>query len=339
MSDFRTAPGFEDIWRPPVRPLRRSARAILAPRGDGLRAKVTRVVNRAPEVMVKVTGRTREPGHAGAHLDYISRNGAVELETRDGVILFNRADVREVAEGWAEAALLDRRRRTGTPFTHSIVLSMPADIEVTAVRDAARAFATEVFAERHDYVFALHTDADHPHVHIAVRSLGDDGTRLNPKKADLWHWREVFAAKLRERGVEAEATPRRVRGVTRKPERMAVRQMRERYEAGRGEIPRVRRSALHEAAKAAFGGGVDRPPWEARMMARQSTIRTLWMAQARLLLESGNPADRALGARAVTFINAMPAPDTQRLALAREMRAGGRLAAAKDRDRPPDRSR
>ena len=329
MSDFKTVRGFEDIWRPPVMPLRRSARAILTPRGDGLRAKVVRVVNRATEVMVKVTGRTREAGHARAHLDYISRNGAVELEDRDGAILSGRSDVKEVAEGWAETALLDSRRRAGTPFTHSIVLSMPAQTEATAVRDAARAFAQEVFAERHDYVFALHTDADHPHVHIAVRSRGDDGSRLNPKKADLWHWREVFAERLRERGVEAEATRRRVRGVTRKPERMALRQMRERHEAGRGEPARVRRAAWHEASRAAFGPDAAKPPWETRLIDRQASIRSIWLAQARLLLESPEPADRALGVRAAAFVRAMPAPDTQRLAMARELRA----AATKATDR------
>ncbi|RAV24172.1 hypothetical protein DQE84_17035, partial [Staphylococcus warneri] len=83
------------------------------------------------------------------------------------------------------AAMLDSRRRANTPFSHSVMLSMPAGTDATVVRDAARAFAQEVFAERFDYVFALHTDAEHPHVHIAIRSLGDGGVRLNPRKADL----------------------------------------------------------------------------------------------------------------------------------------------------------
>jgi len=41
------------------------------------------------------------------------------------------------------------------------------------------------------------------------------GKRLNPRKADLQRWREVFAEKLREWGVDAEATRQASRGVTR----------------------------------------------------------------------------------------------------------------------------
>jgi hypothetical protein len=51
-----------------------------------------------------------------------------------------------------------------------------------------------------------------PHVHISVRAESKHGKRLNPRKADLHRWRETFAAKLRKRGIEAEAT----RGVGRR---------------------------------------------------------------------------------------------------------------------------
>lgn len=326
MNDFQTVRGFEDVWRPPVLPLRRTARAILSPRGSAgaggdVRARLTRVVNRAPEVMVKVTGRTREAGHVRAHLDYISRNGALELEDRDGAIIDGRTAVKEVAEDWATAAMLDRRRRTSTPFTHSVVLSMPAETAATVVRDAARAFAQEVFAERFDYLFALHTDAEHPHIHIAVRSLGDDGARLNPKKADLETWRQVFAQALRDRGVEAEATPRRARGVTRKPERTPLTQIGERHRAGGGEIARTQRAAYQEAAKVVFGEAVKPTPWEQQSLDRQARIRGLYLAQAQLLAQSPEDRDKQLAREVVAFVRGMPAPDSRRLALARDLRA------------------
>ncbi len=238
MSDFQMVHGFGDGWRPPVAPNRRTARAILTSRGPGAgdetRARLTRVASRAPEVMVKITGRTRDPGHLRSHLDYISCNGELEMEDRDGALIAGRAAVRELADDWSAVALADSRRRPSTPFSLSIVLSMPAATNAATVRDAARAFAREVFADRFDYVFALHTDAPHPHVHLAVRALGDGGERLNPKKADLEAWRQVFAQALRDRGVEAEATPRRARGVTRKAERTPRRKIRERHEAGQG---------------------------------------------------------------------------------------------------------
>lgn len=328
MNDFQTVRGFEDAWRPPVAPSRRTPRTILkagsALGGDEVRDRLTRVVNRAPEVMVKVTGRTRDPGHLRAHLDYISRNGELEMEDRDGAVVADRPAVKELAEDWSAAALADSRRRTNTPFSLSLVLSMPADTDPAIVRDAARAFARETFAERFDYVFALHTDAQHPHVHLEVRSLGDHGERLNPKKADLDAWRQVFAQALRDRGVEAEATPRRARGITRKPERTPLRKIRERHEAGQGEPAQVRRSAYRDAAKAAFKGETAPTPWEAQMLNRQVRVRGLYLAQAQLLQRSSDPADRALGSSVEAFVRTMPQPDSQRLALARQLRTANR---------------
>jgi len=346
MSDFQTVRGFEDVWRAPVLPLRRAARAILTPRGSptsgDARARLARVAGRAPEVMVKVTGRTRDPGHVRAHLDYISRNGELEAEDRDGALITGRLAIRELADDWSAIALADSRRRASTPFSVSVVLSMPAETDPATVRDAARAFAREVFADRFDYVFALHTDAQHPHVHLAVRALGDQGERLNPKKADLETWRQVFAQALRDRGVEAEATPRRARGVTRKAERTPLRKIRERHEAGQGEAAKVRRAAYREAASAAFKGETARTPWETRLLERQNKVRSLYLAQAQLLRRSPDPSDRALGARVEAFVHSMPRPDSQRLALARELRRAN-LAMQERRSGPeygrPERDR
>jgi type IV secretory pathway VirD2 relaxase len=343
VSDFQLVRGFEDAWRPPVRPLRRTAHAVLLPGGPGgggdLRARLARIAGRAPEVMVKVTGRTRDPGHLRAHLDYISRHGDLEMEDRDGNLLAGRDAVRELAADWSAAALADSRRRANTPVSLSVVLSMPADTDAAAVRDAARAFASEVFGARFDYAFALHTDAGHPHVHLAVRSLGDGGERLNPKKADLESWRQVFARALRDRGVDAEATPRRARGVTRKAERTPLRKIRERHEGGRGEPASVRRAAYRDAAKAAFQAETAPTPWERSLLARQARVRGLYLAQAQLLQRSSDPEDRALGAQVAAFVRALPRPDSQRLALARELRAANAaLRLERNADRR-DRSR
>jgi hypothetical protein len=88
------------------------------------RARLTRLVNRAPEVMVKVTGRTRDPGGLRAHLDYISRNGQLELEDRDGAILTGRAEVKELADDWSAVTLTDRRRRANSPISLSVMLGV-----------------------------------------------------------------------------------------------------------------------------------------------------------------------------------------------------------------------
>ena len=90
MSDFAMVTGFEDVWRPPVRTrLRRPETVLSASRSSGAepRARLARIVERAPEVMVKVTGRTRDGDHLRAHLTYISRRGALEMYGSQGEII------------------------------------------------------------------------------------------------------------------------------------------------------------------------------------------------------------------------------------------------------------
>ncbi len=78
---------------------------------------------------------------------------------------------------------------------------------------AVRKLATCEFALKHRYAMVLHTDNAHPHVHLVVKAMGEQGHRLNIRKAMLRDWRQQFAANLREQGVAANATERAVRGV------------------------------------------------------------------------------------------------------------------------------
>lgn len=341
MSGFRTVAGFEDLWGPPAGPNRRWPETVLRPgaAGGDVRTRLARLVAQAPEVMVKIAGRAQNPAQLRAHLDYITRKGRLEAEDRDGAIFSGRDDIHELVEDWSALALADRRRHDNAPFSRSLVLSMPEGTDAAVVHDAARAFARATFAERFDYVLALHTDTPRPHVHLTVCARGDRGERLNPLTADLIAWRQAFAEALRDRGVAAEATPRWIRGVTRKAEPTPLRKIRDQYEAGKGAMARVRQDAYREAAMAAFGRDETPRPWEVNLLNRQTRVRGLLMAQARLLQGSPDETDRVLGARVEQFVRGLPAPDTQRLALARELRAANARFAPDRGDTAKDRSR
>lgn len=286
MSDLTRPFGFEEALRPPV-DLRRARltpgllKRLRSVQG-GARDKLARVARRALEVMVKITGKTRSASHLLSHLQYISRNGALRLEGPDGEHLRGPEALRTLAEDWAAEAALEPRGRRGRPLSLSVVLSMPAGTDPRAVEAAGRAFAREVFADQFPYVFALHDEGRHPHVHLTVRTLGENGERLNPRKADLQLWREAFAGALRDRGIEAEATPRRARGVRRKPERTAVRKLRDRYEAGDGRLPEVMRQAI-----AAVLRGEPAHVAEQRSAARAEATRRAYAAEAIALERSG----------------------------------------------------
>ena len=177
--------------------------------GPTARAKLARIVRKAPEVVVKVTGRQRGGNHVKAHLDYIGRKGGVDIETRDGEILTTKEDVAERAAEWSDT--LQWRSRP-TVSSVSLIFSMPEGTDPDKVLGAVRALAHAELSDNHDYVLALHTDTPRPHVHLTVQAEGLDRTRFNPRPVQLNRFRERFARERRARGVAAEATPRRARG-------------------------------------------------------------------------------------------------------------------------------
>ena len=77
------------------------------------------------------------------------------------------------------------------------------------VKEAVSDYLKQEFGGKHEYVFALHTDTDNPHVHVCIKMtpIKKRSKRLNPRKNDLQRWREGFAQNLRRYGIAANATP------------------------------------------------------------------------------------------------------------------------------------
>jgi hypothetical protein len=161
------------------------------------------VVHRAPQVMVMVTGGGRGMGAIAAHLRYIAKAGRLPIEDARRAVREGREALRAIADQWRSGGTripeVSERREA-----FNIMLSMPTGTDARMVRQAAREFAKAELAN-HRYVMVLHTHQANPHVRISVRAQRRDGKCLNPRKADLHHWRETFAGKLRDLGIEAEA--------------------------------------------------------------------------------------------------------------------------------------
>jgi type IV secretory pathway VirD2 relaxase len=194
-------------------------------------ALIGRTVRRTPEVIVKVL--TRGGGGlkaVGAHLDYIGRDGELAIETDDGRTVEGPEAVAELVEDW-DLDVADSRRNGAlkprddarTPkLVHKIVFSMPAGTPPKKVLGAVRDLAREEFGAKYRYALALHTDEPHPHVHLVVKAVSEQGERLNIRKATLRAWRQSFAEQLRRQGIAANATERAVRGEYAKAQRDGV---------------------------------------------------------------------------------------------------------------------
>lgn len=280
------------------------------------------------EVMVKITGFGKGGSHVRSHLDYIARNGKLELENDRGEVFDTQAKVREYFKDW-EADLGNTKRHKNQRDTMHLVLSMPETTDPEAVRGAARAFAKELYGHNHEYVMALHhpgndKDSKQPHVHLSVKCLGFDETRLNPGRADLQHWRETFAEKLRDIGVDATATPRKSRGIVKKAERSVIQHI---VTGDKTHPPRTSIAKQGREAEAARdlsheiqGVPVTPKPWERAIAVKQREIRNAWLAAARELDRHGNTTQghlvqfeerQDLALRIKSFVMAMPLVETE----------------------------
>ena len=184
----------------------------------------------AREVLVKISGGGRDADGVQAHFEYIDRHGKLDIETDHGEVLHGKTAATEVINDWA----LDYGAVPGAPHSRgkvgadgkrrtprqafNIVLSMPAGTPPQKVLQAVKKFAREEFAHQHRYAMTLHAEEKekhgaHPHVHLVVKAEHEyEGSRLNPRKADLQRWRQRFAEYLTELGVAATATRREDRG-------------------------------------------------------------------------------------------------------------------------------
>ncbi|ASM74433.1 T-DNA border endonuclease virD2 (plasmid) [Pseudosulfitobacter pseudonitzschiae] len=384
MSDFKSEFGFQDCWTQPGRP--RTVRspaagyfttgkksdlggAEKAEAGTGSRgttisaadkARLSRVVNKVPEVMVKVSrpaktdkngntitvNRRTEGARVSAHIDYISRNGQLDVETSDGVILTGKAATAGLYRDWMQRHDDDRANGDATDrtrITTSIFFSMPGNTNATAVKDAVRDLAQQEFDGRYDYVMALHTDTKHPHVHFTVRTVGHDGVKLNLRKADLQHLRDTFAEKLRKRGIEAESTPRHARGVTRQGARTPVYKMRQ-----RGITPYVDKAKQREVKRDMQdnGGRLPSQPWDGAIVERRNRVMRTYSAAAAVLAESYDPDDRALGRAVAAFSGRLTDVATERAAMVlsasvarSEVQRQPSVDRGQGKDRPEDEKR
>ena len=273
--------------------------------------QIRRTARRTPEVVVKVLPRASNDLKAvGKHLDYIGRNGELELEADDGERLSGRIGS-GLLDDWDLD--LDEVRRQGTltatngrqppKLVHKLMFSMPPGTPPEKVLGAVRNFAREEFWGQHRYAFVLHTDEAHPHVHLVLKAVSEQGVRLNIKKATLRRWRSEFARNLRLLGVEANATERAVRGQVMRAKKDGI------YRASlRGDSTYARAQAEVVAAQLHMGD-VRAEPGKHTLVETRRQVESGWRALDDSLTKEGH---ENLARDVQLFVERMPPPRTER---------------------------
>jgi hypothetical protein len=296
--------------------------------------QIRRTVQRAPEAVVKVLPRDSNDLKAvGKHMDYIGRYGKLDLEADDGGRLSGRAG-RALLDDWdldiddvrRKATLAATRGRKPPKLVHKLMFSMPPGTPPDKVLGAVRNFAREEFWGQHRYAFALHTDEPHPHVHMVLKAVSEQGVRLNIKKATLRHWRSEFARNLRLLGVEANATERAVRGENNKAKKDGI------YRASlRGDSTYLLAQA--EAVAAELLKGQSRvEPGKHTLVETRRQVENGWRSVAKLLIRDGR---HDLGRDVQRFADRLPTAITDREWMRKEIMQ--RAREAKRYDRPQTR--
>lgn len=264
-----------------------------------------RTARRVPEAVVRITGRQHGGGHVLANFSYISRLGhgdenELGLETSEGDVLRDGRDMQLLAKEWHEYEMDGDARRKGATSI-SMILSMPTGTDSDRLKAAALDFAKEEFANR-SWVASLHIDREHPHVHLTIARRDHDGRRFHPNRDDLFRYRQRFADKLRGRGIEANATPARARGVDPKHEPIAAIKMRE-----KGLVPRIDKSRIQRVERLRKQGVPD--PVRAVLTARQATVRATYIRSVQELSASPSAADQMVAQCLQRFAATMPEPE------------------------------
>lgn len=292
--------------------------------------QVARTVRRVPEVVVKVSGGARDVGGAKAHLDYIDRHGKLGLETDDGRIVQGKEAGKDLVDDWNLDLSKGQYRAASTSgkdlrpkLVHNIVLSMPGRTPPEAVLQAARKFAREHFALQYRYAMVLHTDQNHPHVHLVVKAEHEyeQGKRLYINKAMLRQWREDFAQCLREQGVAANATPACVRGRPKDQKKDAIHH-RLRAAAAFEALPDVARAGRQAPAESTFmrgkvgaiarelqDGTLAADLGKAKLVETRLAVLEGWREMAKALRAQG---EDQLAAEVEAFVRALPQVRTER---------------------------
>jgi hypothetical protein len=272
-------------------------------------AAIDRTVRRVPEVMVKVLpkdGNTLR--NVGRHLDYIGRYGRLELETDDGERVQGKHAGQQLLEDW-DLDLDEHRKQVGMAsvsgrapkLAHKIMLSMPLGTPAKGVLGAARNFAREQFALKHRYALVLHTDEPHPHAHLVVKAMSEQGVRLNIGPATLREWRREFARHLRDQGIAANATERAVRGETRthKPDGI--------YRASKRGQSTHTRARTEAVAAELLKNDLRVEPGKSALLATRKGVDRGWRAISDTLVKQGEPE---LAAQVRRFVDQMAPPRT-----------------------------
>jgi len=183
-------------------------------------SKIQRIPN--TEVVVKITSTPTNFDSISRHLDYISRNGKLEVLYTD--LEYSLMEIQPTLKGKDtlktiksfykdEEIDFSKRQKKEYRETYNIIFSakdyMGSEseffIDPNSVKIATYKTLKTLFPDNH-FALVLHTDTNNPHCHICLKVKDKYGRRLDIRKKDIYALRKTFAKELTELGIKSTAT-------------------------------------------------------------------------------------------------------------------------------------
>lgn len=248
-------------------------------KGRGGQAGVLRKVNvsrRTHEAVFKLK-KTHASTRASARnmVDYISRDGDLELLDQDGNPVQHDDERKSLIDDWSMSFSERAKPRVAT----HMILSTPIGSDIARVKKASAEWGRANLSE-YDYVQVTHTDEPHPHTHfIVARRPGGPSLSFGP--SDIIAMKDSWAEIGTKNKIPMVSSSRAERGIGRKSLRQRDIHIRNRDGYTRSDL-----SAAAEVLSEAKPSGGN--PWDNAMQERLVKERSEYEAIAKNLERLAN---------------------------------------------------
>ena len=177
---------------------------------QGFKKPMMKNTPRGKEVVIKITGNSKNFQHWKAHLDYVTRKGELEIVADKDTKYQGLEDNKVFSKFFNNSGsaipndyenLKEKREVLNFVFSMKNHETTPKEKLIEAVLKTMK----EKYPNNASYA-VFHVDTDNPHIHCDLKISGIDGNRIDVRKKDLEQLRKNFAKNLNDLGIEAYAT-------------------------------------------------------------------------------------------------------------------------------------
>ena len=176
----------------------------------GIKRPIVKNTPRGKEVVIKITGNSKNFQKWKAHFNYVTRKGELEVVESELYKYQGKEELKQFQEFFNDSGenipnesqnVKERREVLHFVFSMKEHEATPSDKLLSAVLKTMK----EKYPNNASYA-VFHGDTDNPHIHCDLKISGIDGNRIDVRKKDLEQLRKNFAKNLNDLGIEAYAT-------------------------------------------------------------------------------------------------------------------------------------